>query len=191
VTTAMVAAWRKGGTGHSLAHVNALSFCSQAVQLGAVPALIALRLNASGFSVTVLGIVAGAPWLAVLLLGHRIPKLLARHSYIPVNVTALVISAAAVGVIIFATNPLLVFAANFCLGVGLICRWIACDSWIIQLAPDAIRGRAIGVHETLMGCGIAAGPLIIAVFGSQTAAPLLACLGLLIVAAYAGCDGSA
>lgn len=181
----VVFAWRKGGIGHSLAHVNALSFCSQAVQLGAVPALIALRLNASGFSVTVLGIVAAAPWIAVLLLGRRIPQLLARHNYIPINATALAISAAAVTAIIFATNPFVIFAANFCLGVGLIFRWIACDSWIIALAPDPIRGRAIGIHETLMGCGIAAGPLIIAVFGSQTAAPLLACLGLLFVATYA------
>jgi MFS family permease len=185
VNHAAAATWRKGGIGHSLAHVNALSFCSQAVQLGAVPALIALRLNASGYSVTVLGIVAAAPWLAVLLLGHAIPKLLARHNYIPVNATALTVSAAAVAVIIFTTSPIVVFAANFCLGLGLILRWIACDSWIIDLAPDALRGRAIGIHETLMGCGIAAGPLIIALFGSQSAAPLVACLGLLFVATYA------
>jgi MFS family permease len=185
MSSAAVAAWRKGGVGHSLAHVNALSFCSQAVQLGAVPALIALRLNASGFSVSVVGVVAAAPWMAVLLLGRGIPQLLARHNYRPVNATALAISAAAVAVITFATNPYVIFAANFCLGVGLIFRWIACDSWIIALAPEAIRGRAIGIHETLMGCGIAAGPLIIAVFGSQTAAPLLACLGLLFIASYA------
>ncbi len=177
--------WRRGGIGHSLAHVNALSFCSQAVQLGAVPALIALRLNASGHSVTVLGIVAAAPWLAVLLLSHAIPRLLARHNYLPVNAAALAVSAAAVAVIIVANNPWVIFAANFCLGIGLILRWIACDSWIIDLAPDAIRGRAIGIHETLMGCGIAAGPLIIALFGSQSAAPLVACLGLLFVASYA------
>lgn len=178
-------AWRRGGVGHSLAHVNALSLCSQAVQLGAVPALIALRLNASGYSVTVLGIVAAAPWLAVLLLSQKIPRLLARYHYRPVNGTALSISAAAVAVIIFATSPWVIFVANFCLGVGLILRWIACDSWIIDLAPDAIRGRAIGIHETLMGCGIAAGPLIIALFGSRSAAPLLACLGLLFIASYA------
>jgi MFS family permease len=185
VNHTLAATWRKGGIGHSLAHVNALSFCSQAVQLGAVPALIALRLNASGYSVTVLGIVAAAPWLAVLLLSQRIPKLLARHHYIPVNATALAVSAAAVAVILFATHPVVIFAANFCLGLGLILRWIACDSWIIDLAPDALRGRAIGIHETLMGCGIAAGPLIIALFGSQSAAPLVACLGLLFVATYA------
>ncbi len=150
-----------------------------------MPALIALRLNASGFSVTVLGIVAAAPWLAVLLLGQRVPKLLLRHNYVPVNVAALTVTAAAVLVIIVAHHPLLIFAANFCLGVGLILRWVTCDSWIIALAPDAIRGRAIGVHETLMGCGIAAGPLIIALFGSRTAAPLFACLGLLFLATYA------
>ncbi len=37
VNTSTGAAWRKGGVGHSLAHVNALSFCSQAVQLVPCP----------------------------------------------------------------------------------------------------------------------------------------------------------
>lgn len=173
------------GIGHSLLRINALSFCSQAVQLGAVPALIALRLNASGYSVGVLGVIAAAPWLAVLLLSARIPRLLARYDYRPINATALAASAVAVGVILLARNPWLIFAANFCLGVGLILRWIACDSWILDLSAETIRGRAIGIHETLMGCGIAAGPLIIALFGSRGGAPLVACLGLLCVAAYA------
>ena len=178
-------AWRRGGLAHRLAHVNALSLCAQAVQLGAVPALIALRLNAHGWSVSVLGIIAAAPWLAVLLLGHRVPRLLARYHYRPVSATALALSALAVVIIMIASQPLVIFAANFCLGIGLILRWIACDSWIIELAPDEVRGRAIGIHETLMGCGIAAGPLIIALFGSATPAPLVACLGLLFVATYA------
>jgi MFS family permease len=171
--------------GNSLLRINLLSFCAQAVQLGAVPALIALRLNASGHSITVLGLIAAAPWLAVLLFSHHIPRLLARHDYLPVNVTALGVSALAVAVIMVASNPWLIFAANFCLGMGLILRWIACDSWILQLSPEVIRGRAIGIHETLMGCGIAVGPLLIALFGSRSTAPLVACLGLLFVAACA------
>lgn len=57
------------------------------------------------------------------------------------------------------------FVCNFLLGSGLIIRWIVCDTWLITIADDKERGRVIGVHETLMGVGIAIGPLLIAFFG--------------------------
>jgi MFS family permease len=175
--------WRKGGVAHSLLHVIVLSFCSQSVQLGAVPVLVALRLDAHGCSVAVLGVIAAAPWIAVLLVGGHVPGLLARARHASVNGIALAISSVAVAVLMLVGDPALVFAANLCLGVGLILRWVACDSWIIALAPDALRGRVIGIYETLMACGMAAGPLIVALFGSSTASPFLACLALLLAAA--------
>ena len=64
-----------------MARVLLLSFCSQAVQVGVIPALLSLRLNAGGSSVATLGLIAAAPWLAVLLLSSRIPALLARYGY--------------------------------------------------------------------------------------------------------------
>lgn len=60
---------------------------------------------------------------------------------------------------------------NFCAGVGLILRWIACDTWIVAVAIKEERGRAIGLHETLMGLGIAIGPLIIAFCGVENSTP--------------------
>ncbi len=183
---------RRAAPGRCPARVLALSFCAQAVQVGALPALVSLRLHAGGASGEVLGVVAAAPWVAVLLLSRAIPGLLTRYRYATVNALALGVSAAAVLAILIATGPLPILIANFCLGVGLILRWIACDSWVITLAPRGRRGPAIGLHETLMGLGIAAGPAIIALFGSQGAAPLLVCMGLLAVAACAliGVDGS-
>jgi MFS family permease len=120
--------------------------------------------------------------MAVLLVGGRVPRLLARHRPVVVNAVALVTSGLAVLTLIFVHHPAVIFLANLCLGVGLILRWIACDTWVIALAPQALRGRIIGISETLMGCGIAAGPVIIALCGSAGAAPFLACLGLLAIA---------
>lgn len=34
-----------------------------------------------------------------------------------------------------------------------------------MIAAEKERGRAIGIHETLMGTGIAVGPLLIALLG--------------------------
>ena len=79
------------------------------------------------------------------------------------------------------THLVLIFLLNFVLGIGLILRWIACDTWIVAVASKDERGRAIGVHETLMGLGIAVGPLLLVVFGVGSAAPYYACAVIVLL----------
>jgi MFS family permease len=177
-----------------LVKINAVSFLAQIVQIGTVPALMALRLNATHQSPLVVGLVAGAPWLAILILGQWAPQVLSRCGFIATNRWALALSGIALISALYETAPLLLFASNFIFGIGLILRWVACDTWIVWAAPEAIRGRAIGTHETLMGCGIAAGPLLIAITGFSGSAPLLGCIALLTLSAstlffLGDCDG--
>ena len=173
----------RAGALRRLFKINAVSFLAQIVQIGTFPALMALRLNAAHHSPLVVGLVAGAPWLAILLLGHWAPRVLSRLGFIAATQTALGLSVVALASSLYATDPVLLFASNFVFGIGLIVRWVACDTWIVWAAPEDIRGRAIGTHETLMGCGIAMGPLLIALTGSSGTIPLWSCIGLLAVAA--------
>jgi MFS family permease len=173
----------RSGALRRLVKINAVSFLSQIVQIGTVPALMALRLNAAHHSPMVVGIVAGAPWLAILMLGHWAPRTLSRCGFVATNQIALALSVLALGCALYASDPVLLFGCNFVFGVGLILRWVACDTWIVWAAPEDIRGRAIGTHETLMGCGIAAGPLIIALTGVTGSLPLWTCLALLLLSA--------
>lgn len=177
-----------------LARINAVSFLAQIVQIGTVPALMALRLNAAHHSPLEVGAVAAAPWLAILLLGGWAPALLRRCGFVNTNRIALALSVLALVAALTETRPLALFASNFVFGIGLILRWVACDTWIVSVAPEAIRGRAIGTHETLMGCGIAAGPLLILFTGFDGAVPFLACIALLLCSAgvlytLGECDG--
>lgn len=48
------------------------------------------------------------------------------------------------------------------MGASLIIRWIVCDILVIEFAPAPMVGRSIGIHEALMGLGIACGPLLLA-----------------------------
>ena len=162
-----------------LAKVNAVSFFSQVVQIGTVPALLALRLNEAQYSAVVVGIVAAAPWVAILLMGQWTPVVLKRYGFVATNWIALTMSMLSLMGTMFATSPPWLFAFNFVLGIALILRWVACDTWIVAVAPECLRGRAIGTHETVMGCGIAAGPLVIALAGAVTAVPILCCIGML------------
>ncbi len=177
-----------------LARINAVSFLAQIVQIGTVPALVALRLNAAHYSPLIVGTVAGAPWLAILLLGSWAPAVLRRCGFVSTNRIALGLSVLALLSALPESRPLALFVSNFVFGLGLILRWVACDTWIVSVAPEAIRGRAIGTHETLMGCGIAAGPLLILLTGFDGAMPFLTCIALLLCSAgmlffLGDCDG--
>lgn len=177
-----------------LVKINVVSFLAQIVQIGTVPALMALRLNALHYSALTVGTVAGAPWLAILLLGGWAPAILRRWGYVTTNRIALGISTLALLSALPETDPLALLVSNFVFGIGLILRWVACDTWIVSVAPQHLRGRAIGTHETLMGCGIAAGPLLILLTGYAGSVPLLSCIGLLLCSgallfALGDCDG--
>lgn len=162
-----------------LAKINAMSFLAQVVQIGTVPALFALQLSAAHYSTFVIGVIAAAPWLAILCTGHLAPAMLARLGFVATSAWGLGLSALALVGALFSPVAPVLFALNFLFGVGLILRWIASDTWILAVARASMRGQAIGVHEALMGCGIAAAPLVLALAGVNGRAPLVVCLALL------------
>ena len=74
------------------------------------------------------------------------------------------------------------------MGIGLILRWIAFDALVVELAPEGKRGRLVGLHEALMGLGIAVGPALF-IFASSAAIGVLfvfsSSLAFLVFAAVA------
>lgn len=165
----------------ALTKINTLSALSQIVQIGTVTPLLSLSLEQQGVEPAKIGVIVSASWLAILLLYKWVPRLLAHLGLVKTNLlSALLTVGALIGMTL--THHLgLIFALNFVLGIGLILRWIACDTWIVAVASKDERGRAIGVHETLMGLGIAVGPLLLVVFGVGSATPYYACAVIVLL----------
>ncbi len=165
--------------------IFALSFLAQVVQIGTVPAAIALKLAAEGAPSDMVGLVAAGPWIAILVAGNLVPHLLHRFGVVPCVAGALLASMLAVFGMAEASRPLHLFCLNLLFGVGLIVRWVACDTWVVAITPNRLRGRVIGAQETLMGCGIAAGPIILSLSGTRIDTALAACLMLLTASSMA------
>lgn len=165
----------------ALTKINTLSALSQIVQIGTVTPLLSLSLEQQGVEPAKIGVIVSASWLAILLLYKWVPRLLAHLGLVKTNIlSALLTVGALIGMTL--THHLgLIFALNFVLGIGLILRWIACDTWIVAVASKDERGRAIGVHETLMGLGIAVGPLLLVAFGVGSATPYYACAVIVLL----------
>ena len=166
----------------ALTKINTLSVLSQIVQIGTVTPLLSLSLERQGIEPAIIGMIVSASWLAILLLYKWVPRLLAVLGLVKANILSAGLSIIALVGMTLTTHLVLIFGLNFMLGVGLILRWIACDTWIVAVASKGERGRAIGIHETLMGLGIAVGPLILVVFGVGSAAPYYACAAIVLIA---------
>lgn len=158
----------------ALTKINTLSALSQIVQIGTVTPLLSLSLEQQGGEPAKIGVIVSGSWLAILLLYKWVPRLLAHLGLVKTNILSAVLTIAALIGMTLTTHLVLIFSLNFVLGIGLILRWIACDTWIVAVASKDERGRAIGVHETLMGLGIAVGPLLLVAFGVGSAAPYYA-----------------
>jgi MFS family permease len=165
-----------------LAAVNTSSTLCQTVQIGALPPLVALTLAERGMDPATIGLFATAPWLAILVASRYVPALL--HALGPSASLGLsaVGSTAVIAAMAFTDDTAVFFVLNLLAGLGLIVRWVTCDTWIVTIAPHEARGRAIGTHETLMGLGIAFGPLLLSVTGTSGKLPFLACAALTALA---------
>ncbi len=165
----------------ALTKINTLSALSQIVQIGTVTPLLSLSLEQQGVEPAKIGVIVSASWLAILLLYKWVPRLLARLGLVKTNILSAALTIAALIGMTLTSHLVLIFLLNFVLGIGLILRWIACDTWIVAVASKDERGRAIGVHETLMGLGIAVGPLLLVVFGVGSAVPYYACAVIVLL----------
>ncbi|UVH51427.1 MFS transporter [Pseudomonas sp. CBS] len=165
----------------ALTRINTLSVLSQIVQIGTITPLLSLSLEQKGVDPAKIGVIVSASWIAILLLYKVVPRLLGHLGLVKANLLSVVLTVLGLIGMTLTHSLALLFALNFVLGIGLILRWIACDTWIVSVATDSERGRAIGVHETLMGLGIAVGPLLLVVFGVDGGIPYYACAAIVLL----------
>lgn len=175
-----------------LIRINVVSGLAQIVQIGAISPLLAFILHASGESPEVIGVVVSGSWIAVIIFSHVVPNFLARLGVVKAIAFALVMSICSLLLMINQTDPIILFSSNLIGGIGLIFRWVACDTWIVNASADLERGRAIGIHETLMGLGIVLGPALLGITNTVGAAPFIGCIVILclslIVLLFSGSD---
>lgn len=147
--------------------VNLASFTAQIIQIGVIDTLLPLALTNAGLGERHGGMMLSAYWLAVLVGGFAAAAIIRRFHPVWLLLISGVSSLCLVLVLLFMPGGELVFPAALFAGFGLILRWVVCDGLIVQLAPQSGMGMAVGMHETLMGLGIALGPMLIGWFGDN------------------------
>jgi len=135
--------------------------------------LLALLMEARGFSGLEIGMVNAASAFAIASGGFVLPMFL-RYVSIP---TLIIVSAVlmAIALCSFLLVPYFFswMALRFLMGFAAAAIFFASEIWIIASAPEAKRGLMIGVYGLFLSLGFLAGPLLLKLVGTEGWTPFL------------------
>ena len=151
------------------------SLLFQIIQVGVFPILIAQILSNQGVDGFTIGIFLAISWVAVLLVGPVVPRLIRQTGFNAANASSSLVTGSAVILLLISTAHPVVLLSAILMGIGLIIRWVSCDSLVVELSSTKNRGRMIGLHEALMGLGIAIAPLLFVFFSLDGVLVVLHC----------------
>jgi MFS family permease len=135
--------------------------------------LLALILENRGTSTGLIGLNAAMTPLGIIVSSPFIPMLTRRMGAWFMCVASLCLAAVLLVLLGVFRDVMIWFPLRFLLGVANTVIFITSEAWINQLAEPGIRGRTIGLYNTIAAAGFALGPLALALIGSQGWLPFL------------------
>jgi len=135
--------------------------------------LLALILENRGTSTGLIGLNAAMTPLGIIVSSPFIPMLTRRMGAWFMCVASLCLAAVLLVLLGVFRDVMIWFPLRFLLGVANTVIFITSEAWINQLAEPGIRGRTIGLYNTIAAAGFALGPLTLALIGSQGWLPFL------------------
>lgn len=166
---------------YGIVFINAGSLFAQIVQAAGYPTLLALLLVQMGLPSWLVGAVLSLQWAVVLFLAPLVPKAMNRFGSRAISMAGAILSSLALLLLLAPASFPIVTISAFLMGAGLTVRWVGCDTWIVETVAGHVRGRSISVHETLMGLGIAAGPLLTLASAGNATHAVAAFIALLVL----------
>ena len=144
--------------------------------------LIALVMNAAGFSASAIGINTSMFALAIVLFMPVAPRLMRRFGSSAFLVACLAVGAATL-LLIRAFEPGWIwFPLRLVIGCGFAGLWVVSESVINQLASERRRGLVIGIYSTLHTLGFAGGAFLVQEVGSRGWLPFVIAAASMAVA---------
>jgi len=150
--------------------------------IGLAAPLIALVLERRGVDTVLNGFNAAMPAIAIFLAGPLVPRIIARVGAFPTMVTGALLTSAMLALFPVFDSVTAWFVLRFVLGLGGSLHWITSETWINTLATEETRGRAVALYATLWGLGVAIGPQVLRLTGTEGALPFLFGAGLTALA---------
>ncbi len=155
------------------------SLIFQILQIAAYPIVLAQSLNNQSYENTSIGAFVSVSWIVMLFVSPFVPRIVRFAGYLHTNTISFVLTVVSFIIIHQSANAYWIFVSAVLMGFALIIRWINCDTLVVKLCTPEARGKAIGLHEALMGLGIGLGSLLFVVGDIKTVMEI--CIGLAVI----------
>ncbi len=177
-----VAAYNSAQRTRSLIAVIAAAL-SVGIAVGAMVPLISLRLEAAGYSNTLIGINGAMFPIGLLAIGYWLPSIL--RFFGPLRAVYFGVGVTSISVLLL---PVLDNYIAWCLlrlGAGAAggVYWVMSETWINMMVTERTRGRVMALYASAMAFGFAFGPEIVARIGIEGFLPFVIVSALLAASA--------
>jgi MFS family permease len=135
--------------------------------------LLSFELERRNVSGVIIGLQTATSALASIMFSFVVPRLMAQIGPRRLLVAAILVGAATILAFPITINVWAWFPLRFILGAALATLFIVSEYWITAVAEESRRGFVMGVYATFLSVGFAAGPGVLAVFGSVGWLPYL------------------
>jgi MFS family permease len=172
---------------------NYLSCFAVGLAVGGVIPLFSLILERRGVSETMIGANTAVGSLGIICIAPFVPWIVGRLGLATSVVLGIVLSAIALAAIAVTESLLAWFLLRPIYAGGLGIHWVVSETWMNSVASNRDRGRIMAIYVTTIAAGMAAGPAILGMTGTDGIVPfvvfgvatLAAALPLAIVARHA------
>lgn len=145
--------------------------------------LIAFDLAARGLSETVIGANAAMHAVGVLATAVILPRMVALLGPRWLILISIAVSALALAAFPIMPAIWLWFVLRLFLGMAAEALFVTSETWINALSTENTRARSMAAYTAAMSVGLALGPLILSLVGTEGSSPYLLGAGVALVAA--------
>ena len=145
--------------------------------------LLSLILEARGTSSTLIGSLAMAPALGVILGSFCVPLCLRKVGGRALLLVGVIVEIVLILLLMSSDSYGWWFAIRFLGGFSGAIVFTVSEAWLNEITPESVRGRVVGMYNTVLALSFAIGPLILSLTGIQGLLPFLVGVGLMLVAA--------
>lgn len=156
---------------------------SVGIAVGAMVPLISLRLEAAGYSNTLIGINGAMFPIGLLAIGYWLPRIL--RFFGPLRAVYFGVGATSCSVLLLPVLENYIAWSLLRLGAGAAggVYWVMSETWINMMVTERTRGRVMALYTATMAFGFAVGPEIVARIGIEGFLPFVIVAALLAVSA--------
>ena len=142
--------------------------------------LLSLILESRGASATLIGALAMAGPVGVMLGSFVIPRFMRQIEGRKLLLAGVVIEIVLIVALMSTDSVFAWFVIRFLGGLTGVVLFVVTETWMIEITPEPHRGRVMGLYNTTLALSFALGPLMLSMTGIEGETPFVA--GIILMA---------